>query len=68
MAPPTPFKIVHRVAGGGEEYAVVHQTGCRVDSGEVRWIDAHEAWVALSDGVPGCTYCRPDTELGIDVD
>lgn len=68
MHPPTRFKIVHKQSGGGEEYAVVHQTGCRVDSGEVRWINAHEAYVALSDGVPGCTYCRPGAELSLDVD
>ncbi|MCI3240265.1 DUF6233 domain-containing protein [Streptomyces spinosisporus] len=62
------FKIVHKVSGGGEEYATVHQRGCTVDSGERRWIDAHEAWVALSDGVPGCAYCRPDDVLGFDDD
>jgi hypothetical protein len=65
---PARFKIVHKVSGGGEEYASVHQRGCTVDSGERRWIDAHEAWVALSDGVPGCTFCQPGVELGLDTD
>jgi hypothetical protein len=67
MPPPTRFKIVHRVSGGGEEYATVHQTGCKTESGETRWVDAHEAYVALSDGVPGCSFCRPEVELGLDV-
>lgn len=68
MTEPTRFKIVHKASGGGEEYASVHQVGCKVDSGEVLWIDAHAAWVALSDGVPGCAFCRPELELGMDFD
>lgn len=64
-AHPTPFKIVHQAGGGSDEYATLHQRGCFAMKGETRWLNPHEAAVAVSDGVPCCTWCRPDDLLDV---
>src|SRR4051812_14630081 len=64
---PTRYKIVHRAADGSE-FASLHLGDCDIDEGPTRWLDAHEATVALADGVAGCVFCRPYDVLGFSQD
>lgn len=52
----------------GPEPAVIHVGGCPMIEGPVHRVDDHDARVALcGPTVTACAFCRPDTELGIDL-
>ncbi|MGW4569470.1 DUF6233 domain-containing protein [Streptomyces sp. NPDC004561] len=52
----------------GPEPAVVHQADCAMIEGTPHRIRADEARAALTDPtIEPCAFCRPDTELGIDL-
>ncbi|MGW3201919.1 DUF6233 domain-containing protein [Streptomyces sp. NPDC001118] len=42
----------------------VHVGGCRMAGKRAEGTDSETALRALAGGVPACTVCRPDTELG----
>lgn len=42
----------------------VHVGGCHMSGKRVRGIRRDQALRALSEGVPACSHCRPDSELG----
>ncbi|MER5918323.1 DUF6233 domain-containing protein [Streptomyces sp. NPDC001982] len=43
----------------------VHVGGCHMAGKRSRGVTRGDALRWLADGVPACTHCRPDTELGI---
>ncbi|MEV5944785.1 DUF6233 domain-containing protein [Streptomyces sp. NPDC051994] len=44
----------------------VHVGGCGMtEGGTTRAISRDQALRALTEGVPACQFCRPDTELGV---
>ncbi|MFB7414308.1 DUF6233 domain-containing protein [Streptomyces sp. NPDC056121] len=42
-----------------------HAGGCHVAGKRSRGVDRDQAPRAITEGVPACTRCRPDTEHGI---
>lgn len=52
----------------GPEPAVIHVGDCTMIEGTPHPIRDHEARVALTDpNIRPCDFCRPDSELGVDV-
>ncbi|MGW2492348.1 DUF6233 domain-containing protein [Streptomyces sp. NPDC001606] len=52
----------------GPEPAVVHLADCSMIQGAAHRIRADEARAALTDpAITACDFCRPDTELGMDL-
>ncbi|MFD5795580.1 DUF6233 domain-containing protein [Streptomyces diastatochromogenes] len=43
----------------------VHVGGCHMAGKRAKGVDSDTVRRALASGVPACTHCRPDTELGI---
>ncbi|MEU8469537.1 DUF6233 domain-containing protein [Streptomyces sp. NPDC029006] len=43
----------------------VHVGGCRMAGKRSRPTDSETVRRAIAGGVPACSFCRPDTELGI---
>ena len=43
----------------------VHMGGCRMAGKRSKPTDSDTVRRALAGGVPACSFCRPDTELGI---
>ncbi|MER5549736.1 DUF6233 domain-containing protein [Streptomyces sp. NPDC002589] len=43
----------------------VHTGGCTMTGKRSNGVDSDTARRALASGVKACTFCRPDTELGI---
>jgi hypothetical protein len=43
----------------------VHVGGCHMAGKRSKGVDSDTVRRALASGVPACTHCRPDTELGI---
>ncbi|MFE4682566.1 DUF6233 domain-containing protein [Streptomyces sp. NPDC056721] len=39
--------------------------GCHMAGKRSRGVDRDQALRGLTEGVPACTHCRPDTELGV---
>lgn len=58
------FKTVERSGEGGAVFVSLHLGDCDLDEGPTRRLDAHDAYVALSDGLAACAVCRPDDVLG----
>lgn len=59
---PKRFKIVHR-AGGSDTSGSLHQGDCDIDEGPTKWLDTHEATAAMTAGIAGCAFCRPQDLL-----
>lgn len=52
----------------GPEPALIHMADCTMIEGTSHPIRADEARAALADpNITACQFCRPDTELGIDL-
>lgn len=64
--PPAPDWVVELGISGGAPQAV-HVGGCTMGGTQMRTrgISREQAVRALADGVRACTFCRPDTDLGI---
>lgn len=60
----TGFKVTKRRTPDGPKLDALHLGDCNLDGGPSKPLDAHEALVALSDGLPACAICRPDAVLG----
>lgn len=64
----TGFVVERQPRAIGPEPARIHTDDCR-HPGPTHPINAHDARAALLDPmVQACSFCRPDTELGIDLD
>ncbi|WP_406369749.1 DUF6233 domain-containing protein [Streptomyces sp. NBC_00647] len=62
--PPQPdWMIEHGLNGGRPVY--VHLGHCHMKGKRSRNASRDQARQALAEGVPACTHCRPDTELGV---
>lgn len=62
------FVVQQKRTPMGPEPAVIHVSDCTMSEGTPHQIRADEARAALTDpNVEPCGFCRPDTELGIDV-
>ncbi|MFG2277543.1 DUF6233 domain-containing protein [Streptomyces asoensis] len=70
--PPTPirsgFVVQQKRTPRGPEPATVHLSDCTMIEGTPTPIGDHDARAALTDpNIAACAFCRPDTELGIDI-
>ncbi|MEV7394718.1 DUF6233 domain-containing protein [Streptomyces sp. NPDC091215] len=62
------FVVQRKRTPRGPKPAVIHLSDCTMIEGAWHPIGAHDARAALADpNITGCDFCRPDTELGIDV-
>lgn len=50
---------------GGQAAVYVHAGGCWNSGKRSHAVSREEARRALTEGVPACPQCRPDTELGL---
>ncbi|WP_438297682.1 DUF6233 domain-containing protein [Streptomyces sp. HUAS TT7] len=62
--PPPDWVIAHVRSGKGPVPQAVHVGGCGMAPGQPKAITREQALAALTEGVPACEFCRPDTELG----
>ncbi|MFH9677702.1 DUF6233 domain-containing protein [Streptomyces sp. NPDC017405] len=64
----TGFVVQQKRTPAGPEPALIHLADCSMIDGAPHWIRVDEARAALTDPtVAPCTFCRPDTDLGIDL-
>lgn len=62
------FIVQQRRTPCGPEASIVHVSDCTMIEGTPHPITEHDARVSLTDPtIEPCTFCRPDSELGIDV-
>ncbi|MCD9879679.1 DUF6233 domain-containing protein [Streptomyces guryensis] len=66
--PQVGFVVQQKRTPTGPEPAVIHTNDCTMISGTPHRIRADEARAALTGpNIEPCNFCRPDTELGLDV-
>ncbi|MGV9247837.1 DUF6233 domain-containing protein [Streptomyces sp. NPDC003710] len=66
--PKAGYVVQQKRTPNGPEPALIHLTGCTMTEGSVHPVRADEARAALTDpNVTACHFCRPDSELGIDL-
>ncbi|MGW4731911.1 DUF6233 domain-containing protein [Streptomyces shenzhenensis] len=62
------FVVQQERTADGLAPATVHVDDCTMIKGACHPIRVHEARVALTDpSIAACAFCRPDTEVGIDL-
>lgn len=67
--PGKPYALERVKTADGPVPTTVHMADCHMAGELVHKVNAMEARLALTDsGLAACGFCRPDTELGIDVD
>ncbi|MFF7946991.1 DUF6233 domain-containing protein [Streptomyces griseorubiginosus] len=68
-APTRPrFVVQQKRTPRGPEPAIIHLGDCSMIEGTPHPISEHDARVSLTDpNLEACGFCRPDTELGMDV-
>ncbi|WP_328313066.1 DUF6233 domain-containing protein [Streptomyces sp. NBC_00442] len=63
--PPPPDWVISTMSSGrGALPQGVHTGTCGMAPGARRPITREQALAALSEGIPACEFCRPDTGLG----
>lgn len=63
------FVVQQKRTPRGPEPAIIHLGDCSMIEGTPHRITEHDARVALTDPtIEACAFCRPDSELGMDVD
>jgi len=62
--PPAPDWLIERGLDGHSPAVYVHVGGCHMAGKRSKGVGRDQALRALADGVPACTHCRPDSELG----
>jgi hypothetical protein len=62
--PPQPDWLIERGLNRDAPAVAIHVGGCWDAGKRSRGIDRAAALRALADGVPACSHCRADTELG----
>ncbi|MEU6990427.1 DUF6233 domain-containing protein [Streptomyces sp. NPDC046465] len=63
--PPVPDWLIEVGIGVDKLPVAVHVGGCHMMGKRIRGIPRDQALRMLTDGVPACTHCRPDTKLGV---
>ncbi|MFJ7075171.1 DUF6233 domain-containing protein [Streptomyces sp. NPDC098781] len=68
IVPRPQFIVQQKHSPHGPEPAVIHVNDCTMIEGTPHRISEHDARVSLTDpNIESCAFCRPDSELGIDV-
>lgn len=62
--PPAPDWLIERGLDGHSPAVYVHVGGCHMAGKRSKGVERDQALRALADGVPACTHCRADSELG----
>ena len=62
--PPPPEWILDQGLNRDAPPLYVHVGGCHMTGKRSHGISRADALRWLADGIPACTHCRPDTELG----
>lgn len=62
--PPAPDWMIEQGLNGGMP-VYVHRGDCHMKGKRSRGVTEDQARRALAEGVAACTYCRPDTDLGV---
>lgn len=62
--PPTPDWLLERGLNSRSTPVYVHVGGCWNAAKRADGVTREQALRALVEGVPACSHCRPDTELG----
>ncbi|WP_374225627.1 DUF6233 domain-containing protein [Streptomyces sp. Vc74B-19] len=62
--PPAPDWLLERGLNSRSAPVYVHVGGCWNAGKRSDGVSREQALRALADGVPACSHCRPDTELG----
>jgi len=62
--PPAPDWLLEAGLNRDSPPVCVHVGGCHMAGSRSRGVSRDTALRALTDGIPACTHCRPDTELG----
>lgn len=62
--PPAPDWLIE-MGLGGRDPVHVHVGGCHMAGKRSNGVDRTQALRAITEGVPACTHCRPDAELGL---
>jgi hypothetical protein len=62
--PPPPDWLLEAGLNRDSPPVYVHAGGCWNAGKRSRGVDRAAALRALADGIPACTHCRPDSELG----
>jgi hypothetical protein len=63
--PPQPDWTIEPGINRDSSATYVHVGGCHMAGKRRRAASREQAMQALVNGVPACSHCRPDTELGI---
>lgn len=63
--PPIPDWVLEVGIGVGSPPVDVHTGDCYSIGKRRRPISREQALALLAEGVPACTHCRPDTDLGV---
>ncbi|MFJ5156299.1 DUF6233 domain-containing protein [Streptomyces sp. NPDC088353] len=63
--PPAPDWLLEQGLNRDALPITVHVGGCHMAGKRHKGVTRATALRALAEGVPACTHCRPDTELGI---
>ncbi|MBK3647382.1 DUF6233 domain-containing protein [Streptomyces sp. MBT33] len=62
----TGFVVQRKRTPDGPEPAMIHTDDCTMIDGPAHPVRGHEARAALTEpDIAACTFCRPDTELGV---
>jgi len=62
--PPAPDWIIEQGLNRDAPPVYVHVGGCHMAGKRSRGIGRSDALRWLAEGIPACTHCRPDSELG----
>ncbi|WP_086680045.1 DUF6233 domain-containing protein [Streptomyces pseudogriseolus] len=62
--PPVPDWLLERGLNARSAPVYVHVGGCWNAGKRSEGVSREQALHALAEGVPACSHCRPDTELG----
>lgn len=62
--PPEPDWLIEQGLAG-RQAVYVHVGGCHMAGKRSRGVARDQVLRALTEGVPACPHCRPDTELGV---
>ncbi|WP_189935804.1 DUF6233 domain-containing protein [Streptomyces sulfonofaciens] len=63
--PPVPDWTIEMGIGRGRPPVYAHVGGCPTAGGRLRPVGRAEVVRALTEGVPACPQCRPDSALGL---
>lgn len=62
--PPAPDWLLEMGLNRDSPPNLVHEGGCHMAGKRSRGVSRTDALRHLADGVPACSHCRPDSELG----